>query len=365
MNIPYLSLQQITAQHAEEIQQAVTRVVAGGWYLKGSETKAFEQEFAKYTGMDRCVACANGLDALTLILRAYIEMGMIEEGDEVIVPANTYIASILAISECRIVPVLAEPDINTFQIDDSLIERAITSRTKALMIVHLYGYNAYTSRIGELCRKHGLLLIEDCAQAHGNVTPHKEVRGACAYSFYPGKNLGALGDAGCIVTNDSLLADTVEALGNYGSDKKYVFRYKGRNSRMDEIQAAVLRVKLRYLDEDNARRKAIAHRYISEIHNKHIILPPENGVFHIFAILSPVRKQLQEYLEGNGIQTMIHYPIPPHKQQAYSEWAAMSLPVTERIHQEELSLPCNQAMTDEEVTYIIDTINGFFRETNQ
>lgn len=343
----------------------MARIVDGGWYLKGNETKAFEQEFAEYTGMGRCVACANGLDALTLILRAYIEMGMIEEGDEIIVPANTYIASILAISECSLVPVLVEPDINTFQIDGTLIERAITSRTKALMIVHLYGYSAYTSRIGELCRKHGMLLIEDCAQAHGNVTPHKEVRGACAYSFYPGKNLGALGDAGCVVTDDSLLADTVETLGNYGSDEKYVFRYKGRNSRIDEIQAAVLRIKLRYLDEDNARRKAIAHRYISEIRNEHIILPPENGVFHIFAILSPVRSQLQEYLEKNGIQTMIHYPIPPHKQQAYSEWKAMSLPVTEQIHQEELSLPCNQAMTDEEVTYIIDTINSFLKETNK
>lgn len=362
MDIPYLSLHKITAQHAEEIQHAVSRAVDSGWYLKGSETKAFEQEFSEYTGMSRCVACANGLDALTLILRAYIENGMLSRGDEVLVPANTYIASILAISECGLQPVLIEPRIDTFQIDDEKIEPAITPRTKALMLVHLYGYNAYTDRIGLICRQHGLLLIEDCAQAHGNVQPHKELRGACAYSFYPGKNLGALGDAGCVVTDDTELADTVEALGNYGSDEKYVFRYKGRNSRMDEIQAAVLHVKLRYLDSDNARRRAIAHRYISEICNEHIILPPPNGVFHIFAILCPMRNQLQEFLERNGIHTMIHYPIPPHKQQAYSEWASLSLPVTERIHREQLSLPCNQAMTDEEVSYVIDTVNAFRAE---
>lgn len=340
----------------------MSRAVDSGWYLKGSETKAFEQEFSEYTGMSRCVACANGLDALTLILRAYIENGMLSRSDEVLVPANTYIASILAISECGLQPVLIEPRIDTFQIDDEKIEPAITPRTKALMLVHLYGYNAYTDRIGLICRQHGLLLIEDCAQAHGNVQPHKELRGACAYSFYPGKNLGALGDAGCVVTDDTELAETVEALGNYGSDEKYVFRYKGRNSRMDEIQAAVLRVKLRYLDSDNARRRAIAHRYISEICNEHIILPPPNGVFHVFAIQCPMRNQLQEFLERNGIHTMIHYPIPPHKQQAYSEWASLSLPVTERIHREQLSLPCNQAMTDEEVSYVINTVNAFRAE---
>lgn len=362
MDIPYLSLHKITAQHAEEIQHAVSRAVDSGWYLKGSETKAFEQEFSEYTGMSRCVACANGLDALTLILRAYIENGMLSRGDEVLVPANTYIASILAISECGLQPVLIEPRIDTFQIDDEKIEPAITPRTKALMLVHLYGYNAYTDRIGLICRQHGLLLIEDCAQAHGNVQPHKELRGACAYSFYPGKNLGALGDAGCVVTDDTELADTVEALGNYGSDEKYVFRYKGRNSRMDEIQAAVLRVKLRYLDSDNARRRAIAQRYISEIHNQHIAMPPLDGVFHIFAVLCTAREQLSIYLEEHGIHTMIHYPIPPHKQQAYSEWASLSLPVTERIHREQLSLPCNQAMTDEEVSYVIDTVNAFRAE---
>lgn len=362
MNIPYLSLHKITAQHAEEIQHAVSHAVDSGWYLKGSETKAFEQEFSEYTGMSRCVACANGLDALTLILRAYIENGMLSRGDEVLVPANTYIASILAISECGLQPVLIEPRIDTFQIDDEKIEPAITPRTKALMLVHLYGYNAYTDRIGLICRQHGLLLIEDCAQAHGNVQPHKELRGACAYSFYPGKNLGALGDAGCVVTDDTELAETVEALGNYGSDEKYVFRYKGRNSRMDEIQAAVLRVKLRYLDSDNARRRAIAQRYISEIHNQHIAMPPHDGVFHIFAVLCGAREQLRIYLEEHGIYTMIHYPIPPHKQQAYSEWASLSLPVTERIHREQLSLPCHPVMTDEEVSYVIDTVNAFRAE---
>ena len=362
MNIPYLPLQQVTDSHAEEIQRAVARVVASGWYLKGEETKSFEQEFAAYTGMNRCVACAKGLDALSLILRSYMEMGMLSCGDEVIVPANTYIASMLAISECGLRPVPVEPRLDTFQIDDEKIVSYITPHTKALMLVHLYGYNAYTERIGQICQQYNLLLIEDCAQAHGNVKLHKELRGACAYSFYPGKNLGALGDAGCVVTDDIVLAETFEALGNYGSDKKYVFKYKGVNSRMDEIQAAVLRVKLRYLDSDNARRRAIAQRYIKEIQNKNVVLPPQDGVFHIFAVLSANREQLRNYLERYGIHTMIHYPIPPHKQQAYSEWASMSMPVTEQIHREELSLPCNPVMTDDEVTYVISVINSFQAE---
>ena len=358
MNIPYLSLQAVTNQHAEEIQQAVKRVVDSGWYLLGEEVKAFEKEFANYTESEHCIGCANGLDALTMILRGYIALGRLTEGDEVLVPANTYIASILAISECRLKPVLLEPKLSTFLLDDNEIERHITSKTKAIMLVHLYGYNAYTEKIGMLCREKSLLLIEDCAQAHGNVPPHKDIEGACAYSFYPGKNLGALGDGGCITTHNEHLAHTVRSLCNYGSSEKYVFDHQGRNSRLDEIQAAVLRVKLRYLDRDNNRRRQIADRYISEIKNSSLTLPPRDGVFHIFPMLCSNRDKTQDYLSEKGIGTMIHYPIPPHKQKAYTEWNSLSLPITEKIHREELSLPCNQTMTDDEVTYVIDSLNA-------
>ncbi len=367
--IKYLDLKKVTELHAEEIHEAVARVIDSGWYLQGEAVARFEEEYAHYCGVRHCIACGNGLDALTLILRAYMEMGVMAEGDEVIVPANTYIASILSITENGLVPVLVEPRQDTLQIDDALIEQAITPRTRAVMIVHLYGRMAYTERIGDICRRHGLKLVEDCAQSHGLVNEerrtilHSSFSSASGHSFYPGKNLGALGDAGAVTTDDNELAATVRALANYGSARKYVFRYRGRNSRMDEIQAAVLSVRLRYLDKDNAERRRIALRYIEEVNNTLLTLPSHDywrhSVFHIFPVLTPRRDMLQEYLKDNGVQTVIHYPIPPHHQQCYSQWSGLSLPVTERIHREELSIPCNQVLTDNEVTTIINILNKF------
>lgn len=355
MNIPYLSLQRITAMHAEEIQQAVREVVDSGWYLQGEHIAKFEREYAEYVGVKHCVSCANGLDALTLMIRAYKELGKLKEGDEVIVPANTYVATILSISENNLKPVLIEPNLSNFQIDDSRIEEAITERTKAIMIVNLYGYNAYTDKIGELCKKHNLLLLQDCAQSHG-ITPPSGAGGL--WSFYPGKNLGALADAGAMTTDDDDLAEVFRAIANYGSSRKYVFDYIGRNSRMDELSAAVLSIKLKYLDEDNRRRQEIADYYIDNIKRDDIILPPRGGVHHIFPILTPKRDELQSYLKEQGIGTMIHYPIPPHKQKCYKDWNTLSFPITERIHREELSLPLNQSMTNEEVIYITNKINN-------
>lgn len=355
--IKYLELKAVTAQHADEIHDAVNRVVDGGWYLQGEETKAFEAEYAKYIGTSHCIGVGNGLDALTLIIRAYKEMGVMADGDEVIVPANTYIASILSITENGLTPILVEPRLDTFQIDDSQIEQAITPKTKAIMIVHLYGYCAYTDRIGDICKQHNLKIIEDNAQAHGCeahsslLTPHSSLKktgslgNAAAHSFYPGKNLGALGDAGAVTTNDDQLATTIRAIANYGSSRKYVFDYCGRNSRIDELQAAILRVKLRHLDEDNERRRAVALRYSREIDNPDIVVPSEQwaqmGVNHIYPVLCPQRDRLQQYLTDNGVQTVIHYPIPPHRQRCYAQWSSLSLPITERIHREELSLPGN------------------------
>lgn len=368
MNIPYLSLQRVTQMHGDEIRQAVMRVVDSGWYLQGNETKAFEQEYSEYCKSRYCVGCANGLDALTLSLRSYMEMGRISEGDEVIVPANTYIATILAITENKLKPVLVEPRKDTFQIDDSKIEESITERTRAVMIVNLYGYDSYTANIGDICKRHGLLLMVDNAQGHGLTLPD-EADVVC-HSFYPGKNLGALGDGGCITTNDEAFADMFRTICNYGSSRKYVFDYQGRNSRLDELHASVLRVKLRWLDEDNKRRREIAKRYVENIKNDYVVLPPMTtsgddktgnilGVFHIFPVLCSCREELQAYLADNGIGTMIHYPIPPHKQQAYKMWNDMNMPITEHIHECELSLPCNPVMTDEEVEYVIEVINAF------
>lgn len=364
--INYLELSKITAMHAAEINEAVTRVVNSGWYLQGDETRLFEQEYAGYIGTKYCVGCGNGLDALTLILRAYIEMGVMKTGDEVIVPANTYIASILAISENGLRPVLVEPRLDTFQIDDSLVQAAITPRTRAVMIVHLYGRCAYTEKINDICRRHGLKLIEDNAQAHGCTFGCRRTGSlgdAAGHSFYPGKNLGALGDAGAVTTDDKELADTVRELGNYGSSRKYVFDLKGLNSRIDELQAAVLRIKLRYLGNDNNRRKAIAGRYITEVKNEKLRLPNEefcrNSVHHIFPVLCKHRDSLQKYLSDNGVGTMIHYPIPPHRQRCYTELSSLKLPVTLQIHREELSIPLNPAMTDNEVGTIIRLLNSF------
>ena len=359
--MPYLPLRDITAMHGDEIARAVERVVSGGWYILGEEVKAFEAEYAAYTHHTHCIGCANGLDALTLTLTAWKEMGLLAEGDEVIVPANTYIASWLAVSNCGLIPVPAEPRRDTLQIDPRRIEDAVTPRTRCIMIVHLYGYNAYCTEIADICQRHRLLLLEDCAQGHG--LQHKalpeDVTSACAYSFYPGKNLGALGDAGCVVTDDNETAKMVRRLANYGSDKKYIFRNKGRNSRLDEIQAAVLRVKLKHLDDDNARRQEIAALYLKGITNDAVTLPPPCGVFHIFPIFCQDRERLQAHLANAGISTMIHYPIAPHKQEAYKEMAHLQLPVTEKIHREELSLPCHQAMSDDECRRVIDAVNDY------
>ena len=382
--IKFLDLKGITDLYADEIKQAVNSVVDSGWYLQGNANKQFESDYAQYIGTNYCVGVANGLDALIWIYRAYIEMGVMQPGDEVLVPANTYIASILAITENGLKPVLVEPDITTFEIDDKLIEQAITPRTKSILIVHLYGRCAYTEKIGELCRKYNLKLVEDNAQAHGcsyyiengklkiennesaaNFIFKKtgSLGDAAGHSFYPGKNLGAFGDGGAVTTNDEKLATCVRTLANYGSQRKYVFQYCGRNSRLDEIQAAILDVKLHHLDEDNSRRQHVAKYYYEHINNPLITMPTrlsdENNVYHIFPVLCPERDRLQQYLTENGIQTLIHYPIPPHKQECYKEWNAMSLPVTEQIHQQELSIPISQVLTDQEVREIVGILNTF------
>ena len=365
-NIPFLSLKDITAKYADEIHEAVKRVVDSGWYLQGAENDRFEQNYSKYIGSKHTIGCANGLDALIWIFRAYIEMGVMQPGDEVIVPANTYIASILAITENGLKPVLVEPSIDTYQIDDTLIEAAITERTKAILIVHLYGQCAYTEKIGEICKKYNLKLVEDNAQAHGclyNGRKTGSLGDAAGHSFYPGKNLGAFGDGGAVTTDDDELAATVRALANYGSSKKYVFKYCGRNSRLDEIQAAILDVKLKYLDEDVALRQEVAKRYCSEINNPKIVLPQvadwKAHAFHLFPVRFAERDELQKYLADNGVQTIIHYPIPPHKQECYKEWNELSLPITEQIHNEELSLPMSPVMTKEEVDRVIEVVNRF------
>ena len=351
--------------HEDEINKAISDVVASGWYLNGTAVQRFEEHYRTYIGTQHCISCGNGLDALHLILRAYKELKQLHDGDEIIVPANTYIATILAITENNLTPILVEPDITTLEIDDNRIEAAITPRTRAIMLVHLYGRCAYTERIGNICKHHRIKLIEDNAQAHG-CTYNGKLTGslgdAAAHSFYPGKNLGALGDAGAVTTNDLKLADAVRTLGNYGSSRKYVFDYQGKNSRMDEIQAAVLDVKLKYLDEDNARRKENAHYFEQHIKNDRITIPAalnRDNVYHIFPILCTERDRLQEYLKENGVQTMIHYPIPPHKQKAYKEWNALSFPLTERIHREELSIPCNQTMSLDDAELIVTLLNNF------
>lgn len=365
--IQFLSLKDVTALHGEEITAAVDRVVAGGWYLQGKENDRFEADYASYIGTMHCVGCANGLDALIWIFRAYIELGVMKPGDEVIVPANTYIATILAITENGLQPVLVEPRPDTLEIDDSLLEAAITEKTRAIAIVHLYGRNAYTEKIGALCRKYGLKLVEDNAQAHGCRVPDGRLTGsvgdAAGHSFYPGKNLGALGDGGAVTTNDQALADAIRALANYGSQKKYVFKYTGRNSRLDEIQAAVLDVKLKYLDKDNAHRKLIAKYYYEHISHPLVSLPARlddaQNVYHLFPIICQRRDQLQAYLKDNGVGTLIHYPIPPHRQECYPELAHYSLPITEKLAQEELSIPIGPAISLEEAAEVVSLINRF------
>ncbi len=365
--IKFLDLQKITQKYGTEIHEAVGRVVDSGWYLQGTENERFEKHYAQYIGTRYCVGCGNGLDALIWIYRAYIEMGVMQPGDEVIVPANTYIASILALTENGLIPVLAEPRMDSLELDDSLLESLVTKRTRSVLLVHLYGRCAYTETIASFCREHHLKLVEDNAQAHGcrySDGRHTGCLGdAAGHSFYPGKNLGALGDAGAVTTDDEQLVTIIRALANYGSQKKYVFKYTGRNSRLDEIQAAVLDVKLLHLDADNEARRRIARIYMEGISNSQIALPvampTEMNVFHLFPILCQHRDELQDYLRKNDVQTLIHYPIPPHQQECYQQWHSLSLPVTEQIHQQELSLPMSQVLTAEEAHRVVALINQF------
>ena len=337
-----------------------------GWYLQGEATKRFEQHYAEYIGRDCCVGVANGLDALRLILHGYKEMGIMKDGDEIIVPANTFIATILAITENNLVPILVEPTWENLEIDINKVEEAITPKTRGVMTVHLYGRIAYNERLKTICQKHGLKLMEDCAQSHG--CTWKGIRtgalgDAAAHSFYPGKNLGAFGDAGAVTTNDHELASIIRALANYGSTKKYVFKYAGINSRISEMDAAILDVKLKYLDEDNKNRQRLAAFYYDNIKNPLITLPARlddaNNVYHLFPVFCQFRDQLQAFLSEQGVQTLIHYPIPPHKQECYQEWNSLQLPITERICQEELSLPVSQAMTLEEAALVVKAVNAF------
>jgi dTDP-4-amino-4,6-dideoxygalactose transaminase len=424
--IKFLDIQKITSSFEPELSNAIDRVVKRGWFLLGEEVTAFEKEYAEYIGSKHCIGVANGLDALRLILKAYIEMGVMKEGDEVIVPANTYIASILAITDNRLKPILVEPDINTYNLDISLIEQHITPRTKAIMVVHLYGQACWSNQLEEIAREYNLKIIEDNAQAAGAVFEAENVERraeslklraqgsglraqgkkelklrrtgslghAAGHSFYPGKNLGALGDGGAVTTDDDKLAAIVRAMANYGSSKKYVNEYQGLNSRLDEIQAAVLRVKLPRLDSDNQRRREIAQYYLENITNPDIILPqinsselrahlsakalakaesseedspmpcalrpaPLNHVWHLFVTRHPLRDRLQQYLTDHGVQTLIHYPIPPHKQLAYKELKELSLPITERIHLEVLSLPISHVMNDKQIIEVVEVINDF------
>ena len=370
MKVDFLSLRDVTAMHGDEIREAARRVIDSGWYLQGKENEQFERHYADYIGTEHCIGCANGLDALIWIFRAYIELGVMHLGDEVIVPANTYIATILGITENGLKPVLVEPRKETMEIDDSLIEAAITERTKAICIVHLYGRCAMTERIAELCRKYNLKLVEDNAQAHGcrfNGKRTGSVGDAAGHSFYPGKNLGALGDAGAVTTNDPELAAAVRALANYGSQRKYVFKYAGRNSRLDEIQAAILDVKLKYLDADIAKRQEVARCYYESIDNPLVELPErlpdENNVYHLFPIMvkDGKRDALHDYLAEKGIGTVIHYPIPPHHQECYAKEAwnmpRLVLPITEQIHNEELSLPISPCMTMEQIDWVVRCVN--------
>jgi dTDP-4-amino-4,6-dideoxygalactose transaminase len=364
--IPFLDLKGINTQYREELIEACTKVIDSGWYVQGNECKEFEKEFAQYCGTKFAIGVANGLDALILILRAYKELGIMHDGDEVIVPSNTYIASILAISQNNLVPVLVEADINTYLLDSTKIEEKITSKTKAILPVHLYGQTCEMDKINELAKKYNLKVIEDSAQSHGAYFGDKRsgnLGDASGFSFYPGKNLGALGDGGAVTTNDEELANAIKALGNYGSHKKYENLYKGINSRLDEIQAALLRVKLRYLDKEVDKRRTIAHYYLNNIKNEKMILPTfiskDSHVWHLFVIRVSQRDELQKYLLDNGIQTLIHYPLPPHLQNAYKEWNNESYPISEQIHNQVLSLPMSGVLSLEDAEKTVKVINGF------
>lgn len=363
--IKFLDLYKVNELHRVEIDEAIKRVLDSGWYLLGKEVEAFEKEFAEYCGTKYCVGTANGLDALTLIFRAYKELDMLQEGDEVIVPANTYIASILSVTANNLKPVLVEPDINTYLLDLKQIEANITPRTKAILPVHLYGRLCDMENINSIAKKYNLLVVEDSAQSHGAI--RNSIRSgafgnASGFSFYPGKNLGCLGDGGCVTTNDEELANAIKALHNYGSHKKYHNIFKGVNSRLDEIQAAVLRVKLKYLDEENEKRRKVAKYFCENMKNPLVTLPllgDKDEIWHVFPVRVKNRDTFQKYLNDNGIQTIIHYPIPPHKQEAYKEWNHLSFPITEQIHNEIISIPISQVMTDDEIKEIVKIINEY------
>lgn len=363
--IPFLNLKALNVPYRQELISAITDVLDSGWYILGSRVKNFEKEFSEYCGVKEAIGTGNCLDALTLIIRAYKELGVFREGDEILVPANTYIASILAVSENRLSPVLVEPDINTYNLDISRLEEKITSRTKAVLTVHLYGRVSYSDELRSIADKYGLKIIEDCAQAAGAKFKGKKAGGlgdASGFSFYPSKNLGALGDAGAVTTNDAKLAEIIRALRNYGSQEKYHNKYKGVNSRLDEMQAAVLSVKLKYLDSENERRREIAGQYLENIKNEKLILPQaseESNVWHLFVVRAKQRDEFSKYLLDKGIETVIHYPVPPHKQPAFAEWNEKSYPITEEIHETVISLPLYPTMTNGEVSEVIKACNEF------
>ncbi|GGC56879.1 DegT/DnrJ/EryC1/StrS family aminotransferase [Marinobacter halophilus] len=369
--VPFLDLKAINAQYRDELADAATRVIDSGWYIQGTEVRAFEEEFAEYCGSKHCIGVANGLDALILTLRAWKEMGMLNEGDEVIVPANTYIASILAITENRLKPVLVEPDEVSFNLCSEKAASAITPRTKAIVAVHLYGQISPMPELMRLAEEHGLLVLEDSAQAHGASIDSRKAGSwghAAGFSFYPGKNLGALGDAGAVTTDDQELAKTIRALANYGSHEKYQNLYQGINSRLDEIQAAMLRVKLRYLEDEIAHRRSVADAYLNGISNTEICLPLQSNtrqkilsthVWHLFVVRCQHREMLRKHLERKGIKTLIHYPIPPHKQEAYHEWCVQSYPISELIHEQILSLPIGPTLIKSDVEAVIQAVNSF------
>jgi len=371
--IKFLDLQKINQQYQSELKQVASEVIDSGWYLLGDRVQEFENNLAKYIGVNHCIACANGLDALRLIIKAYKELGVFSDGDEIIVPANTYIATILAITDNNLIPVLVEPDIDTYNIDIKIIEKSISSKTKAIMIVHLYGNACWNDQLNDFAQKYKLKIIEDNAQAIGAsiCDPKSKKNGqktgslgdAAGFSFYPGKNLGALGDSGAVTTNDEQLSQTVRALANYGSTQKYINTYQGLNSRMDEIQAVFLSVKLKYLDKENHIRRDIASFYTNNITNSKICLPHNSHntshVWHLFVIRCKERDQLQQYLAQNDIQTLIHYPIPPHLQKCYIQALQYTLPITERIHNEVLSLPISPVLTFQEINHITESINQF------
>lgn len=365
--IKFLDLQKINMLHQQEIEERLLKTFRSGWYLMGDEVKQFEKNLAAYIGSMHAIGVANGLDALRLILKAYMELGVMQEGDEVIVPANTYIASMLAITDNRLVPVMVEPDLDTYNIDPAKIEEKITSKTKAVMIVHLYGQAFFCSELKELAQKHNLRIIEDNAQAIGaqwHSIKTGNLGDASGFSFYPGKNLGALGDGGAITTNNDELAKTIRALANYGSEVKYINKYQGLNSRLDELQASALDVKLPYLDGENEKRRQVVQYYIENITNPEIVLPivpkdPQSHVWHLFVIRTKDRDRLKQHMADNGIQIQIHYPIAPHRQEAYKEFAHLSLPITEQIHEEALSLPISPVMTEDEMKKVADAINNY------